>query len=96
MLAVAVLTELARSKYVALFGLTCIAPAVACMTSLGGSGSRLIGPVGEYVRSIYYPVYRQNSCSVSLGRLRFLSFLMSLHGKYIVGWLTRYVTTSIH
>jgi hypothetical protein len=51
MLAVAVLNELARTKYVALFGLTCIARAVVCMTSLGGSGSRLIGPVGEYVRA---------------------------------------------
>jgi hypothetical protein len=51
MLAVAVLAELARTKYVASFGLTCIARTVSCMTSLGSSGSRLIGPAGEYVRS---------------------------------------------
>jgi hypothetical protein len=51
MLAVAVLVELARTKYVALFGLTCIARAIACIKFLGGSGSLLIGPVGEYVRA---------------------------------------------
>jgi hypothetical protein len=45
-LAVPVLAELARTKYATLFGLTCMARTVACMTDLGGSGSRLIEPVG--------------------------------------------------
>jgi hypothetical protein len=48
-LAVPVLAELARTKYAALFGLTCMARTAACMTDLGGSGSRLIEPVGEFV-----------------------------------------------